>query len=85
MSPSLPLGITADADYTETTFRLAPGDTVTILSDGVVEAQSPGGELFGFERTAPSLRSPRRSIADVAQRFGQEADITVLTLKLAPA
>ena len=85
LSPSLPLGITADAEYTETTFRLAPGDTVTFLSDGVVEAQSPGGELFGFERTSAIAAQSAQSIADVAQRFGQEDDITVLTLKLAPA
>jgi sigma-B regulation protein RsbU (phosphoserine phosphatase) len=82
---SLPLGITADAEYTETTLRLAPGDTFTFLSDGVVEAQSPSGELFGFERTGAIAAQSAESIADVAQRFGQEDDITVLTLKLVPA
>jgi phosphoserine phosphatase RsbU/P len=85
LSPSLPLGITADAEYTETTLLLAPGDTLTFFSDGVVEAQSPSGELFGFERTRAIASQSAQSIADIAQHFGQEDDITVLTLKFAPA
>jgi len=85
LSPSLPLGITADAEYTETILRLAPGDSCTFFSDGVVEAQSPSGELFGFERTRAIASQSARSIADIAQRFGQEDDITVVTLKFAPA
>jgi phosphoserine phosphatase RsbU/P len=84
LSPSLPLGIIADADYTEATLRLAPGETFTFLSDGVVEAQSPTGELFGFERTRDVASQSAQSIADVAQSFGQEDDITVLTLQFAP-
>jgi phosphoserine phosphatase RsbU/P len=85
LSPSLPLGITADAEYTETALRLDPGDTFTFFSDGVVEAQSPTGELFGFERTRAIASQSAQSIAVIAQRFGQEDDITVLTLKFAPA
>jgi phosphoserine phosphatase RsbU/P len=83
--PSLPLGITVDAEYTETTLRLVPGDTFTFFSDGVIEAQSPTGELFGFERSRAIASQSAQSIADIAQRFGQEDDITVLTLKFAPA
>jgi hypothetical protein len=82
--PSLPLGITADADYAETILQLVPGDTLTFLSDGVVEAQLPGGELFGFDRTRAISSQSAQSIAEVAQRFGQEDDITVLTLQFAP-
>jgi sigma-B regulation protein RsbU (phosphoserine phosphatase) len=85
LSPSLPLGITVDAEYAETTLHLAPGDTFTFFSDGVVEAQSPTGELFGFERTRAIASQSAQSIADIAQRFGQEDDITVLTLKFVPA
>ncbi len=33
----LPLGLAADAAYTETTVQLAAGDTLTLLSDGVAE------------------------------------------------
>jgi len=50
-----------------------------------ITAQSPTGELFGFERTGSISRQSAQEIADVAQAFGQEDDITVLTLQFAPA
>ncbi|MGA7884268.1 MAG: PP2C family protein-serine/threonine phosphatase [Acidobacteriaceae bacterium] len=82
---SLPLGLNPDADYSESTVRLAPGDTLTFLSDGVVEAQSPTGELFGFERTRSISTQSAEEIARAAQHFGQQDDITVLTLQFASA
>jgi Stage II sporulation protein E (SpoIIE) len=81
----LPLGITAETAYSESTLTLAPGDQITFLSDGVVEAQSPAGELFGFDRTAAISTQSAESIAAAAQQFGQQDDITVLTLSFAPA
>jgi phosphoserine phosphatase RsbU/P len=84
LESGLPLGVTADADYPESTFVLAPGDTLTFLSDGVVEARSPSGELFGFERTRELSTQSAEQIAAAAQAFGQQDDITVLTLRFAP-
>ncbi|MGC2638511.1 MAG: PP2C family protein-serine/threonine phosphatase [Acidobacteriaceae bacterium] len=81
----LPLGITADAEYVEAALRLAPGDRLTLLSDGVVEAMGEGGELFGFERTRSMSRRPAAEIAEAARQFGQSDDITVLTLTLTGA
>jgi hypothetical protein len=79
----LPLGVDAAADYAESSLQLAPGDKLTFLSDGVVEARNAVGELFGFERTRQvSSRAPQQ-IADAAVNFGQQDDITVLTLSLA--
>ncbi len=80
-----PLGIAADTTYTESMLQLAPGDTLTFLSDGVVEAQSATGELFGFERTRVISAQSAEEIARAAQAFGQRDDITVLTLTFAPA
>ncbi len=77
---TLPLGIVLDTAYVESTLALDPGDRLTLLSDGVVEAQSAGGELFGFERTRQISAQAAQSIAEQAQRFGQTDDITVLTL-----
>jgi len=51
----------------------------------VDEAPSATSELFGFERTGSISRQSAQEIADVAQAFGQEDDITMLTLQFAPA
>ncbi len=79
----LPLGLSAEAVYAETTFGVAPGSQITLLTDGVVEAMNGQGALFGFERTRRVSGQSAASIADAAQRFGQEDDITVLTMKFA--
>lgn len=82
----LPLGIVPDASYTEFTLKLAPGDRLTFLSDGVAEAKSPStGELFGFDRTQGISMQSAEDIARAAQNFGQEDDITVLTLNFVPS
>jgi hypothetical protein len=78
----LPLGILPAADYTETCVQLDPGDALTFMSDGVVEARSATGELFGFDRTRDISARSAQQIADTAARFGQEDDITVLTVRL---
>jgi phosphoserine phosphatase RsbU/P len=80
LSPSLPLGLAPDGSYTEASIQLNPGDTLTFLSDGVVEARNPRGELYGFDRTQKIARHSAEEIARAAQAFGQEDDITVLTL-----
>jgi serine phosphatase RsbU (regulator of sigma subunit) len=80
LDDGLPLGLADDFEYGETTIQLAAGDRLTMMSDGVVEAQNAARELFGFERTRAISRESAEEIAGVAQRFGQEDDITVMTL-----
>ncbi len=76
----LPLGIVPDVDYRQSTMILPAAARLTLLSDGVVEARSRSGELFGFERTSKISQLPASEIAGTAQRFGQEDDITIITL-----
>lgn len=45
----LPLGIMPEFEYECVSFRLEPGDIITIFTDGVTDAMSPTGELFGIE------------------------------------
>jgi hypothetical protein len=80
--PGLPLGILPEAAYVETRVQLDPGDALTFMSNGVVEARSAAGELFGFDRTRDISAQSAQQIADAAARFGQEDDITVLTVRL---
>ena len=77
---ALPLGIAANTEYVECILSLAPGDRLSFLSDGVVEARNSTGELFGFDRTASISTQSAWDIAAAAQSHGQEDDITVLTL-----
>jgi hypothetical protein len=77
---TLPLGLVANARYECTTARMAAGDRLTFVSDGVVEAQSKSGELLGFDRTRDLSQLPAAQIAQVARAFGQQDDITVVTV-----
>ncbi len=81
LSGSLPLGILQTMEYEETSLTVAAGETLTMLTDGVPEAQS-GKLLFGFDRLAGllSTRPSAAQIVEAACTFGQQDDITVLTL-----
>ena len=76
-----PLGLFPDLVYSESRFEVSCGDSLTLLSDGVVEARNANDELFGFERTKALSTRPAHDIAVAAQQFGQEDDITVVKLR----
>ena len=83
LPPGLPLGVIPGMTYEQKAFQLEQGDRLIFLSDGVVEATNPQGELFGFERTQQVSNEPARYIAQTAKRFGQNDDITVISIYLA--
>jgi len=89
VDPGLPLGVVPDASYTETHCQLDPNDRLTFVSDGVLEATNAQGELYGFDRTQAISNQAANAIAEAATQFGQEDDITVLsvtrTVNLNPA
>ncbi len=76
----LPLGIVEEAEYEQASCHFGLESQLTLLTDGVVEARSGSGELFGFERTADVSKHSAAEIAGLARRFGQDDDITVLRL-----
>ena len=75
----LPLGLSPNPP-TRKPLSPRPTRQLTLLTDGVVEARNAAGELFGFDRTATISTQTAEEIARAAQTFGQEDDITVLTL-----
>jgi hypothetical protein len=77
---TLPLGLIRDQTYELTQGHLPSGERLVLLSDGVPEARSHAGELYGFERLSSLTLMAAQDIAEAAQLFGQEDDITVLTL-----
>jgi hypothetical protein len=80
LSGSLPLGLVPDLSFDTATFQLNPGDQLTVLSDGVVEATDTRGNLFGFERAREISQGSASRIAAEARQHGQQDDITVLTV-----
>lgn len=77
----LPLGVVPEIKYDEVRVYLHPGDRLLMMSDGVVEARQGSGELFGFDRVHNLSNQSAFYIADAAKAFGQEDDITVLTIR----
>jgi sigma-B regulation protein RsbU (phosphoserine phosphatase) len=81
MPGALPLGMLSGVNYDAITAQLQPGDRLTFVSDGVVEAQSKTGELLGFDRVQQLSTQSAAEIAETASRFGQVDDITVVTIE----
>ena len=89
----MPLGIMLGMSYEEKEAMLAAGDDVLFYSDGLVEAHSPQGEMFGSPRLRSLLTEPLSSgtslTALVVEELGrftgegweQEDDLTLVTLR----
>jgi hypothetical protein len=79
---AFPLGLVPSISYEETSIQLQPGDRCTLYTDGLLEARSPAGELYGYDRLWNLLlgQPTAAQAADAAVRFGQDDDITVVTL-----
>ncbi|OIQ52391.1 Phosphoserine phosphatase RsbU [Pseudodesulfovibrio hydrargyri] len=52
----LPLGVVPDADFTVGSGKADPGQVAVIGTDGIWEAVSPGGEMFGKDRFKALVR-----------------------------
>jgi hypothetical protein len=82
VSGSLPLGLSSSVVYDELSFRLQEREMLTLYTDGILEARNSKGELFGFERLSAMLatRPEIEKIVNAAEVFGQEDDITALSI-----
>lgn len=88
----LPLGVDGDSEYDEGSTVIHPGDTVVLYTDGVVEASTPDGEIYGYERLERMLRDntclkPRALLAALLHELrlwsgaDQADDITMVILR----
>lgn len=91
----MPLGLLPGMGYEEKEITLAPDDTVFFYSDGLAEAHSPSGEMYGFPRVQELLTGCYSqadliacSLDSLAGFTGagweQEDDVTLVTLHRAP-
>lgn len=90
----LPFGIKPEVHYESGSATIAPGDLLTIFTDGVVEAENERGEEYGDPRLVELLKAaPEGSAADQLKRLmnsvdgfvrstRQHDDITCLFLKV---
>lgn len=95
VSMNLPLGVAPNAKFcTGDPVTLEPGDTVLLLSDGILESKSPEGVLFGPKRTLDVVRANlHKTAAEIVENLCQTArgfsgdkaafdDITAVVIKI---
>ncbi len=77
---SIPLGLNETESYRQTRLEMRDGDHVVLLTDGIPESRDAQGEIFGFSRVESLLRdgASAKALADAAQQFGQNDDITAI-------
>lgn len=82
LAGSLPLGLIATACYTQINVEMDAGDRVVLLTDGIPEARNERGALLGFSRVESLVRegATARAVADAAQQYGQNDDLTVVSI-----
>ena len=79
---SLPLSLLASAAPEQFTLEMRPGDRLTLITDGVVEARDAQGALFGFKRTEIIMHEDASpvALAEAAIHHGQDDDLTVISI-----
>ncbi len=82
LAGTLPLGLIESASYSQTCLEMRAGDRVVLLTDGIPEARNQQGVLLGFPKVESLLRdgASARTVAETAQHFGQNDDLTVISI-----
>ena len=88
----MPLGLMVEMPYEERSFTFEDGDVMVLTSDGITEAHSPAGEMYGFGRLLGRVAAPVTDgdmvgavVQDVENHTGpdaeQEDDITLVVVR----
>ena len=81
-STGLPIGMLPDCRPAAMSIRLAPGDTLLLYTDGVVETVGEDGELFGVDRVrsilVPEIDGPRSLTAELFRSIAEHQDMAHL-------
>lgn len=65
----LPLGVDSGVRYGHHTLVLAPGDTLTMYTDGITDAMNADEQFYGAERLRAQLASPADSLGTLGRRI----------------
>jgi serine phosphatase RsbU (regulator of sigma subunit)/pSer/pThr/pTyr-binding forkhead associated (FHA) protein len=95
-SVGLPLGVASGMPYDVITYKIQPGETIVIYTDGVSEAMNPKNDLYGMDRLREMItKNPadptemgKVILADVrkfAAGRSQSDDITLMCFGRKPA
>ena len=91
--PGVPLGLIEDIGHDELEFKLEPGDTLLLSSDGTTDALNREGEFYDVERFTDSMRRhcageislPLDGLDSDLRRFTGDAelsdDVTLIALR----
>ena len=93
LTRGIALGVMPGLTYNQQTYKLQPGDTVILYTDGVTEAMNADGEQYGLDdlremfagEPPGSSEGATGSVFDAVHRFAQDTpqsdDITCLVMR----
>jgi serine phosphatase RsbU (regulator of sigma subunit) len=94
---SMPLGISPEIEFPEASeIRLKPGDSVFLLTDGLLESVGPRDKPFGVERSLEVVKANCNksayeivhqiyaALGNFCQKRGRDDDVTILMIKYNP-
>lgn len=65
----LPVGVDPEIEYPQCVVSLAPGDSLTLYTDGITEAMNERGELFGLQRLRTQLAVQVEAVEQLGRRI----------------
>lgn len=74
-----PVGVLDPYDFERHQIQLQPGDRVVLFTDGVSEARSPSGELYGVERVSRYLTALPPNVSGRDLVDGLEKEVLAFT------
>ena len=91
---NFPLGVALTTSYKAKTILIEEGDLLILYSDGITEARSPEGELFGSERLARLIEANhylpgailseliKKAVFSFSQKEQLDDDLTLIIMKM---
>lgn len=64
-----PLGIDAECPYQPTELSMAPGDRLTMFTDGISEAMNAEDDIYGLERLRKQIAGASDNVADLGSQI----------------